>query len=66
MLRFFLGDLLADLMEKPQTDVTAVVAVNESMFQVAALVNFTDRTGGTSDVWLYFVQSFLGGQEVVN
>ena len=48
MLRFYLGDLLADLMEKPQTDVTAVV---ESMFQVAAFVHFTDRAGGTSDVW---------------
>ena len=51
MLSFYLGDLLADLMEKPQTDVTAVVAVKESMFQVAALVHFTDRAGGTSDVW---------------
>jgi len=39
------------LMKKPQTDVTAVVAVQESMFQVAAFVHFTDRAVGTSDVW---------------
>ena len=50
-MRLYLGDLLADLMEKPQTNVTAVVAVKESMFQVAAFVHFTDRAGGTRDVW---------------
>ena len=50
-MRFYLGDLLADLMEKPQTDVTAVVAVKASMFQVAAFVHFSDRAGGISDVW---------------
>ena len=52
-MRFYLGDLLADLMEKPQTDVTAVVTVKESMFQVTvtAFIHFIDCAGGTSDVW---------------
>ena len=51
-MSFYLGDLLADL-EKPHTDVTAVVAVKESMFQVTvtAFIHFIDCAGGTSDVW---------------
>ena len=43
-------DLLANLLEKPLASATVVVAAEESVFQVAGFIYFTDSAGGAGDV----------------